>query len=480
MGSGLSRLRLDQTARVWDARTGQPITKPLAHEGQVVSAQFSPDGQWVVTASEDKTARVWDARTGQPLSEPLKHGGIVYSAQFSPDGQRVVTASGDNTARMWDARTGEPLAKALNHDSAVLSAQFSPGGQWVVTASHDETVRVWDARTGLLVRVWDPLRPRPLLVGTALPLGDSVRAEFSPDGRSVLAVWKDYTARVWDVGTGQALIQPLRHRDFVDSAQFSSDGQRVVTASWDKTARVWDARTGQPSSEPLKHNDTVRSAQFSPDGKRVVTISHGVTTIPRIVSGRTIQLSRSEKTARVWDVPLAPLPTPRWLPELAEAVGGERVDQLNVSEFDREGAMIRVKREVAEGPATDDYVRWAQWFFADRATRTTSPNSSLTVAEYVQRRIRRENTVESLREALTLSPTNGLAFARLAKHVLAPENETDPRRLGEAEFLSRRAVELAPNDPEAQRVRAESLEQNQDRSKILNQSNPQQPPKRKP
>ena len=27
----------------------------------------------VVTASNDKTARVWDARSGQPLTEPLKH-----------------------------------------------------------------------------------------------------------------------------------------------------------------------------------------------------------------------------------------------------------------------------------------------------------------------------------------------------------------------------------------------------------------------
>ena len=31
------------------------------------SAQFSPRGDFIVTASADRTARVWDAKPGQPL-----------------------------------------------------------------------------------------------------------------------------------------------------------------------------------------------------------------------------------------------------------------------------------------------------------------------------------------------------------------------------------------------------------------------------
>ena len=80
----------------------------MKHEDAVYSAQFSPDGQRVVTASADKTARLWDALTGKPIGEPMKHEARVNSAQFSPDGQRVVTASADNTARLWDALTGKP------------------------------------------------------------------------------------------------------------------------------------------------------------------------------------------------------------------------------------------------------------------------------------------------------------------------------------------------------------------------------------
>ncbi len=86
--------------RLWDANTGQALGQPMRHEAALKSAQFSPNGRWLVTASDDGTARLWDASTGQAVGEPMKHEDAVVSAQFSPDGRRVVTASADNTGRL--------------------------------------------------------------------------------------------------------------------------------------------------------------------------------------------------------------------------------------------------------------------------------------------------------------------------------------------------------------------------------------------
>jgi tetratricopeptide (TPR) repeat protein len=68
----------------------------------VLTAHFSRDGASVLTASDDGTARLWDARTGQPLAEPMRHSSRINTARFSPDGRWTVTASDDHTAKLWE------------------------------------------------------------------------------------------------------------------------------------------------------------------------------------------------------------------------------------------------------------------------------------------------------------------------------------------------------------------------------------------
>ena len=58
---------------MWDAATGKSLATLAGHEDGVTSAQFSPDGTRIVTASDDKTARVWDAATGKSLATLAGH-----------------------------------------------------------------------------------------------------------------------------------------------------------------------------------------------------------------------------------------------------------------------------------------------------------------------------------------------------------------------------------------------------------------------
>ena len=75
------------------------------HSEWVRSAQFSPDGTNIVSASGDETVRVWSAATG----ECVDIGGAqprVSSAQFSPDGTNTYRRVGTRLCA-WSAATGE-------------------------------------------------------------------------------------------------------------------------------------------------------------------------------------------------------------------------------------------------------------------------------------------------------------------------------------------------------------------------------------
>src|SRR5207248_243872 len=107
-------------------------------------AEFSPDGSRILTGSQDGLARFWDARSGQPLSPWLRHEGPVTLAAFGADGRLAATASFDGTVRLWDAATGEAVGPALRHGAAVVSVEFSADTHRLLTASKDGTVCLWD------------------------------------------------------------------------------------------------------------------------------------------------------------------------------------------------------------------------------------------------------------------------------------------------------------------------------------------------
>lgn len=110
-----------------------------------------------------------------------------------------------------------------------------------------------------------------------------------------------------------------------------------------------------------------------------------------------------------------------------------------------------------QAPEGDEATRWAKWFFAENATRRISPGATLTVPRLVQQRTQ-DNTVESLQQALSLSPNNGPALARLAFLTLTNTTTPEPQLTASLEWQSRHGVELSPKNPDAWWARAKFLD----------------------
>jgi WD40 repeat protein len=297
------------------------------HTNPILSARFSPDGRRMVTTSMDRSARLWDTATGKEL-HLLKSPLCRFSfAVFSPDGRRVLTThSGmdgtlvwdpagawrvegavpprqDCAGRIWDADTGNELVvlhwpheidlggSRFLAEGGVGRGAFSPDGRSVLTAGRDSISAgsghtglsiplIWDAATGGFVRV---LKPAVREEGSKWDR--DYAATFSRDGRHLVTVQEDNTARIWDTATWTELAALPGHEGTVVAATFSPDGRRVLTASNDRTARIWNPALDPESAAQKGLWPDAWLAGFSGDGRRLVTIS-----------------SRAEKIATIWDV----------------------------------------------------------------------------------------------------------------------------------------------------------------------------------
>ncbi len=245
-GKAIVTASWDSTAKIWDVSNGELLVELKGHSSALNNANFSRDGSKVVTASFDGTAKIWDSIDGEELatiedpdilslsSTDLLNGGQeeVYNANFSPYGDFVVTASKSPFVPVWDAENGAMISYFPGHFKPVHSVCFSPDGTKILSASKDFTAKIFDVTS-----------KKVLVEVTHLDYVSD--ANFSPDGTKFVTSSWDRTAKVWDSQNGKLLADLTGHNSNVCSAEFSPDGKRVITSSYDQTVKIWDAATGK-------------------------------------------------------------------------------------------------------------------------------------------------------------------------------------------------------------------------------------------
>jgi WD40 repeat protein len=139
---------------IFDASSGKAVShidSVYRRDSQVANVQalaFSPDGQYLAVARDDVGVRLWDARTGRPVSEGLNAEWGVASPTilFTPEGKHVVL--GDvHTASVWDVRTGKRTDRMDNWGPSTydLALAMSPDGRYVAVNFAD-SVELWERR----------------------------------------------------------------------------------------------------------------------------------------------------------------------------------------------------------------------------------------------------------------------------------------------------------------------------------------------
>ncbi|MDX2214374.1 MAG: CHAT domain-containing protein [Oculatellaceae cyanobacterium bins.114] len=252
----------DDTVRLW-RRDGTLINTLRGHRDHVRSVSFSPNGAMIASGSYDHTIRLW-RRDGTAIATLTGHTDKVTSISFSPNGQWLASASADGTVKLWQLNGTNPqvYATLLGHKGWVMTVRFSPDGQLLASAGNDGIIRLWRSSDGQLVETF----PRQMTSIDGL--------SFSPDGAMLVAATKAGNLLLWRrLGDRFTLTQTMTgHTDRVWGVSFSPDGQLIASASADNTVKLW-----QPDGRLIVtlegHNSSVYSVSFSPDGDTLTSTS---------------------------------------------------------------------------------------------------------------------------------------------------------------------------------------------------------------
>ncbi len=274
---------------VWvnDLTRAREPTVLHGHDGQVLSLAFSPDGRTLASAGPDGTIRL--LTTGKDVN-PLVlrgHRGEVLDVAFNEDGSRAASVGIDGTLRVW--RVAGVGVAWRGHTDPALTATFAPGGSRVVSGGRDRTVRIWRGAGG------EPVE----LTGHR---DEIVDLAVGPDGRKIASISADGVLRVWDLATG-ALEHELAGQAR-SSVAFTQDSRRVVAGCAGGSVCVWPASlTGPPTVLPGYEG---RVGQVAVDAGRIAASGEDGAVRVWPVDGRTEPTVLSGHSGPALGVALSP------------------------------------------------------------------------------------------------------------------------------------------------------------------------------
>jgi len=88
---------------VWDSATFQRRLD-FSQEYGITRALWIGQTHLLLTAGLDGTVRIFDVQRGTPILEKACHGDHILDAKISPDGEYIITGSDDKTSRIFKVR----------------------------------------------------------------------------------------------------------------------------------------------------------------------------------------------------------------------------------------------------------------------------------------------------------------------------------------------------------------------------------------
>ncbi len=214
----------------------------------VQTIAFSPDGKTLVSGGcgklERRTGqpntscgigelRFWDVKAGQMIGAPIAaHEDQVISLAFSPDGKTLASAAGtyDDTIKLWDVETRQTTGRGLaGYDTDMVKMIFSPDGKTLLTAA---TMQAENKTYNIFL--WDMAKRQIIgqpITAHTFNLDD---VALSPDGRVLASAGSDFLGDQRDAGSGTRALKLwyMNLESWIERACFAAN-RNLRPAEWE-------------------------------------------------------------------------------------------------------------------------------------------------------------------------------------------------------------------------------------------------------
>ncbi|MCM5663181.1 WD40 repeat domain-containing protein [Galbibacter mesophilus] len=248
------------------------VADALGEPGSVESAEFSPDGKYIVSGTKyDNSVIMWRTSDGAELWRNYT-AEEVERVGWSADGKYVAAASEDYLITIYESKTGE-VFKTIKLKKAVDGLTWSHKGALLAvgeekTKEGDELqgwIHIYDMSTGKEVKKMD--------------FGNTVNELFfTQDDQYLLAVGhgavKIYNASNWKL---EQTLKPEYHTIFT-SGVFSPDAKYVFAVGQGGTSRgnayLWEWKTGKLVKMFNHTGKKIESVSWHPGGNYIAHAGH--------------------------------------------------------------------------------------------------------------------------------------------------------------------------------------------------------------
>ena len=209
------------------------------HARFVYGAEFSPDGEVLVTVGADKRIILWDGKTGEFKQEVGMtgdggHTGSIFGVGWRKDSKQFVTCSADQTVRVWDAEKGEEVQRwRLGSEEGKTSIPDQQVGVVWPAGRSDGLIISLNLNGDLTYLGLGEKEPRRIVQGHQ----KNITAVTMTDEKTLFTGSSDGRVCTWDASTGTSkIISGDGHKNYISSLTSNPEGT-ISSVGWDDTLR---------------------------------------------------------------------------------------------------------------------------------------------------------------------------------------------------------------------------------------------------